>query len=94
MSHGNGQGRVDDHSPSTQTAWLRSVFERHDLNQDGRLTLGEFIRLAKWLDGTLTTEDCEADFARMDAGMCGTVEFDALARWWDDRTATGAATPM
>jgi Ca2+-binding EF-hand superfamily protein len=70
------------------------VFDRHDLNRDGRLTLGEFIRLAKWLDGTLTTEDCEADFARMDEGLCGAVDFDAFSRWWGDRSATRAAAPM
>jgi Ca2+-binding EF-hand superfamily protein len=90
MSEPNRPGRTDVHLLNTGSAWLRTVFDRHDLNRDGRLTLGEFIRLAKWLESTLTTEDCEADFARIDQSLRGAVDFEAFLQWWKDRSAKAA----
>ena len=69
-------------------AWLQTIFDRHDLNRDGRLTLGEFMRLAKWLDGTLTTEQCEEAFAQIDQTLSGYIEFVPFFSWWTARFPT------
>jgi Ca2+-binding EF-hand superfamily protein len=86
MSDAKDHKAVDPLSNATDKAWLRTVFDRHDLNQDGRLTLGEFIRLTRWLDGTLTTEVCEAAFDRIDPGQRGKVDFEAFFNWWGNRS--------
>ena len=55
-------GGPDSRANAQDKAWLWTVFDRHDLNRDGRLTLGEFIRLTRWLDDSVSTEECEAAF--------------------------------
>jgi Ca2+-binding EF-hand superfamily protein len=65
--------------------WLRMAFDRHDLNRDGQLTLGEFIRLTRWLDATINIEQCEKVFELMDEDSCGKVDFRRFAAWWTHR---------
>jgi Ca2+-binding EF-hand superfamily protein len=66
-------------------SWLLSIFDRHDLNRDSRVTLGEFIRMIKWLDGSVSTEQCTAAFDLLDRSQRGTVDFDAFFVWWSRR---------
>jgi Ca2+-binding EF-hand superfamily protein len=73
--------------PAKDKAWLKKVFDRHDLNHDGRLTLGEFIRLTRWLDAAVATEECEAAFDVMDQSQAGAIDFDAFFGWWMHRPA-------
>jgi Ca2+-binding EF-hand superfamily protein len=51
---------------------------RHDSNRDGRLTLGEFIRVARWLDARIRTEHCEEAFEVMDESARGKIDFQAF----------------
>jgi Ca2+-binding EF-hand superfamily protein len=66
--------------------WLRAVFDRHDINRDGRLTLGEFIRVARWLNSAVTTEACETAFDLMDPDQSGTIDFGPFFTWWSKQT--------
>lgn len=83
MLHPDGRARSNGHDVAKDTTWLREVFDRHDLNGDGRLTLGEFIRLIWWLDGALTAEQCAAAFDRIDPHLRGAVDFEAFLSWWN-----------
>ena len=61
---------------------LRESFDSFDLNHDGRLTLGEFIRFMEDLDENLTAEDCQIGFDEIDGNRDGAIEFDEFAAWW------------
>ena len=41
-----------------ERARLREDFDYNDLNHDGRLTLGEFIRFMRNVDEDMTAEEC------------------------------------
>jgi calmodulin len=64
---------------------LHEDFQFNDLNRDGRLTLGEFIRFMANADEELTTEDCEIGFEEIDTNRDGVIDFDEFLRWWTDR---------
>jgi Ca2+-binding EF-hand superfamily protein len=61
---------------------LRESFDAFDLNHDGRLTLGEFIRFMEDLDENLTAEECEIGFEEIDSDRDGAIEFEEFATWW------------
>ncbi len=61
---------------------LREDFDYNDLNKDGRLTLGEFIRYMQNVDGNMTVEECEIGFDQMDSNRNGAIEFDEFLAWW------------
>jgi len=64
---------------------LREGFRSFDLNGDGRLTLGEFIRFMHSVDDEITTEECETGFSEIDANADGAVDFDEFLAWWTSR---------
>ena len=61
---------------------LREDFDYNDLNKDGRLTLGEFIRYMQNVDENMTVEECEVGFDQMDSNRNGAIEFDEFLAWW------------
>ena len=61
---------------------LRESFDAFDLNHDGRLTLGEFIRFMEDLDENLTAEEREIGFDEIDVDHDGAIEFEEFAAWW------------
>lgn len=61
---------------------LRESFDANDLNRDGRLTLGEFIRFMEALDENLTSEECQIGFDEIDSNHDGAVDFDEFQAWW------------
>jgi len=61
---------------------LREAFDSFDLNHDGRLTLGEFIRFMEELDENMTAEDCQIGFDEIDSDRDGGIEFDEFVAWW------------
>ncbi len=67
---------------------LHEDFDYNDLNKDGRLTLGEFIRYMKNLDAEVTSEECEIGFDSIDANRDGAIEFDEFLAWWTDRSSS------
>ena len=67
-----------------QRGRLHEDFAFNDLNNDGHLTLGEFIRFMKGVDENLTTEECEIGFSEIDANGDGAIEFDEFLRWWTE----------
>jgi Ca2+-binding EF-hand superfamily protein len=60
---------------------LREDFDFNDLNHDGRLTLGEFIRFMRSVDEDLTTEQCQIGFDEIDANRDGVIEFEEFVAW-------------
>jgi Ca2+-binding EF-hand superfamily protein len=65
-----------------QEARLRKRFATYDLNHDGRLTLGEFIRFLRADAPGISTEDCELAFVQIDRFGEGAIEFEPLWSWW------------
>ena len=61
---------------------LREDFDFNDLNHDGRLTLGEFIRFMENLDENITAEECQIGFDEIDLDRSGTITFDEFHAWW------------
>ena len=80
-------GVPDGLANAQDKAWLQTVFDRHDLNRDGCLTLGELIRLTRWLDASVSTEECEVAFESMDQNQSGCIDFEAFFKWWMHRSA-------
>ena len=60
---------------------LREDFDFNDLNHDGRLTLGEFIRLMRSVDEDLTAEQCQIGFDEIDTNRDGVIEFQEFVAW-------------
>jgi Ca2+-binding EF-hand superfamily protein len=65
-------------------AALREHFDFCDVNRDGKLTLGEFIRFMRNLDEDVTAEECELCFSEVDRNRNGVVELDEFLRWWTE----------
>jgi calmodulin len=61
---------------------LRETFDFNDVNRDGRLTLGEFIRFMQSVDENLTAAECEIGFDAIDTNRDGAIEFDEFYAWW------------
>jgi Ca2+-binding EF-hand superfamily protein len=66
-------------------ARLRADFDSNDLNRDGRLTLGEFIRLMGNSDEELTSEECQTAFDEIDTDRDGSIDFAQMLAWWNER---------
>ena len=66
-------------------ARLRADFDSNDVNRDGRLTLGEFIRLMENRDEEITTEECQTAFDEIDTDNDGLIDFAHLLAWWNER---------
>jgi Ca2+-binding EF-hand superfamily protein len=64
---------------------MREDFDASDLNRDGRLTLGEFIRFMEKVDEDITTEECQIAFDEIDANRDGRIDFEEFMTWWTDR---------
>jgi calmodulin len=63
----------------------REDFDFNDLNRDGRLTLGEFIRLMGTVDEDITAEECQIAFDEIDTNRDGRIDFDEFVTWWTER---------
>jgi Ca2+-binding EF-hand superfamily protein len=61
---------------------LRETFDFNDINKDGRLTLGEFIRFMESVDESVTSAECEIGFDEVDTNRDGAIEFDEFYEWW------------
>ena len=61
---------------------LREDFDFNDLNKDGRLTLGEFIRFMESMDENMTAEECQIGFDEIDRDRDGAIKFDEFVAWW------------
>ncbi|MGH8137635.1 MAG: EF-hand domain-containing protein [Steroidobacteraceae bacterium] len=68
-----------------QRGRLREDFDFNDLNKDGRLTLGEFIRFMQSMDENLTSEECQIGFDEIDTNRDGAIEFGEFVAWWSER---------
>jgi len=64
---------------------LHETFDLNDVNHDGRLTLGEFIRLIREHDSDMTAEDCQTAFDEVDTDRDGLIDFAQLLRWWSEQ---------
>jgi calmodulin len=75
-------------SPATresQRARLRADFDSNDINRDGRLTLGEFIRLMENSDEEITAEECQTAFDEIDTNNDGLIDFAQFLAWWNEQ---------
>jgi calmodulin len=68
-----------------QRGRLREDFDYNDLNRDGRLSLGEFIRFMGTVDEDITTEELQIGFDEIDTNRDGSIDFDEFAAWWNER---------
>jgi Ca2+-binding EF-hand superfamily protein len=64
-----------------ERARLREDFDANDLNHDGLLTLGEFIRFMRNLDENMTAEECQIGFDAIDTNGDGGIEFEEFEAW-------------
>lgn len=63
---------------------LREDFDYNDLDKDGRLTLGEFIRFMENVDENVTAEECQIGFDEIDSNRDGAITFDEFHSWWTE----------
>ena len=61
---------------------LRESFDFNDLNKDGRLTFGEFLRFMRDADENITAEECQIGFDEIDVNRDGAIGFDEFFAWW------------
>ncbi|MGH8301008.1 MAG: EF-hand domain-containing protein [Steroidobacteraceae bacterium] len=61
---------------------LRETFDFNDVNRDGRLTLGVFIRFMESVDESLTAAECGIGFDDIDANHDGAIGFEEFYAWW------------
>lgn len=61
---------------------LRETFAFNDVNGDGRLTLGEFIRFMESVDEAMTAAECEIGFDEIDSNRDGAIDFNEFFDWW------------
>jgi Ca2+-binding EF-hand superfamily protein len=77
------------HDPGSVThrreARLRGSFDTQDVNRDGRLTLGEFMRFIGSTDAQIPTEECQIAFDEIDTDHDGLVDFAQFLVWWNER---------
>jgi hypothetical protein len=64
---------------------LREDFDFNDLNKDGRLTLGEFIRYMQSLDENMSADEIQIGFDMIDTNRDGAIEFEEFLAWWTQR---------
>jgi len=64
---------------------LREDFDFNDLNKDGKLTLGEFIRFMENTDENVTSEEAQIGFDEIDVDRDGTITFEEFAAWLSER---------
>jgi Ca2+-binding EF-hand superfamily protein len=60
---------------------LREDFDFNDVNHDGRITLGEFIRFMRNMDEDITAEECQIGFDEIDADRDGAIDFPEFEAW-------------
>ena len=80
--------RTIQHSDSAaprHEARLHGSFEAQDVNRDGRLTLGEFMRFMSSTDAQLSAEECQIAFDEIDTNHDGLVDFAQFLLWWNER---------
>jgi len=68
-----------------ERARLREDFDFNDLDHDGRLTLGEFIRFMRSVDEDMTAEQCEIGFDQIDTNHDGVIDFEEFVTWSTQR---------
>ncbi len=73
------------HPGAEERGRLREDFDFNDLNHDGRLTLGEFIRFMRTLDEDITAEECQIGFDEIDADRDGAIDFAEFEAWSKSR---------
>ena len=64
-----------------ERARLREDFDFNDLNHDGHLTLGEFIRFMRNVDEDMTAEECQVGFDAIDTDHDGVIDFEEFVAW-------------
>jgi calmodulin len=80
--------RMTEASPAPaggQPGRLRRDFDFNDVNRDGRLTLGEFIRFMRTTDVDMTQDECQIAFDEIDTNSDGLIEFAQFLTWWNER---------
>jgi calmodulin len=70
---------------SEERTRLREDFDFNDSNKDGRISLGEFVRLMSAMEAGMTAEECRIGFEQIDANGDGAIEFDEFAAWWTEQ---------
>ena len=60
---------------------LREDFDFNDLNHDGLLTLGEFIRFMQTVDENMTSEEIQIGFDDIDRNRDGAISFEEFVEW-------------
>jgi len=80
-SHGIGK----PFQGSSHEGRLRGSFDTQDVNRDGRLTLGEFIRFMSNTDLQLSSGESQIAFDEIDTDHDGLIDFAQLLVWYNER---------
>jgi Ca2+-binding EF-hand superfamily protein len=64
---------------------MREDFDFNDVNHDGLLSLGEFIRFMRTLDEDMSTEEIQIGFDEIDVNKDGAITYDEFAAWWTEQ---------
>jgi Ca2+-binding EF-hand superfamily protein len=71
--------------PHGHEARLRGSFASQDVNRDGRLTLGEFMRFINTTDLQMSSEECQIAFDEIDTDRDGLIDFAQFLVWSNER---------
>ena len=61
---------------------LRESFTYNDFDEDGRITLDEFLEMLEQLEAQVSPEEARVGFSEIDTDRDGMIDFDEFAAWW------------
>ncbi len=71
--------------PVTDPDELRESFSYNDVDGDGRIGFGEFLRMLDQLEAGTSEAEARIGFETIDGDQDGSISFDEFAGWWTAR---------
>jgi Ca2+-binding EF-hand superfamily protein len=64
---------------------FRESFEYNDLDGDGKIEFGEFLKMLNALDADMTREEARIGFDEVDTDSDGLIDLDEFIARWTER---------